>query len=148
MSKINMLLDEYAQSHQNRTNVIIHKICVPLIVLSVIGLLWAIPTPEFMQERSINWATITALFVFGYYLSLSMTYFLVMIPIIGVMYYLISQLAQTPYLLVASVAIFVVSWIFQFYGHKIEGKKPSFLKDLLFLLVGPLWVAKSLFRLK
>jgi uncharacterized membrane protein YGL010W len=51
-------------------------------------------------------------------------------------------------LLITSIFIFIVSWIFQFIGHKIEGKKPSFLKDLLFLLVGPLWVVKSLFRLK
>lgn len=148
MSKIDNLLNDYGQSHQNRTNVIIHKICVPLIVMSVIGLLWAIPAPAFMLERGINWATISAIFVLAYYLSLSVTYFLIMIPTIGIMYYAISLLAKTPYLLITCVVVFILSWIMQFYGHKIEGKKPSFFKDLLFLLIGPLWVAKSLFRLK
>jgi uncharacterized membrane protein YGL010W len=39
-----------------------------------------------------------------------------------------------------SLSVFVVAWLAQFYGHKIEGKKPSFLQDILFLLVGPAWV--------
>ena len=40
--------------------------------------------------------------------------------------------------------VFVVAWIGQFVGHKIEGKKPSFFEDLQFLLIGPAWVANSL----
>ena len=38
------------------------------------------------------------------------------------------------------LAVFIITWILQFVGHKIEGKKPSFLKDLQFLLVGPIWL--------
>lgn len=148
MRDINSLLAEYGDSHRNKTNVIIHKICVPLIVFSVIGLLWAIPVPEIMLEKSVNWATIVTVLTLAYYLSLSFPYFIAMIPVIGAMYYLTSVLAQTPYLLTVSATIFAISWVFQFIGHKYEGKKPSFLKDLLFLLIGPLWVAKSLFRLK
>ncbi len=45
-----------------------------------------------------------------------------------------------------SVAIFVLAWIGQFIGHKIEGKKPSFLDDLRFLLIGPLFVLSFLYR--
>ena len=47
-------------------------------------------------------------------------------------------------LAIVSVVIFIVAWIGQFYGHKVEGKKPSFIKDLQFLLIGPLWVLKKL----
>ncbi len=47
-------------------------------------------------------------------------------------------------LLTTSLAIFVIAWIGQFYGHKVEGKKPSFLKDLQFLLIGPAWVFEKL----
>ena len=46
----------------------------------------------------------------------------------------------------ASTAIFVVAWIGQFVGHKIEGKKPSFFEDLRFLLIGPLFVLSFLYR--
>ena len=42
--------------------------------------------------------------------------------------------------------IFVLAWIGQFWGHKVEGKKPSFLKDLQFLLIGPLWLLHFIYR--
>jgi uncharacterized membrane protein YGL010W len=45
-----------------------------------------------------------------------------------------------------SIALFVLAWIGQFIGHKIEGKKPSFLDDLRFLLIGPLFVLSFLYR--
>jgi uncharacterized membrane protein YGL010W len=38
------------------------------------------------------------------------------------------------------LSVFVITWIFQLIGHKIEGQKPSFLKDLQFLLIGPIWI--------
>ena len=44
------------------------------------------------------------------------------------------------------VAIFVVAWVGQFIGHAVEGKRPSFFKDLLFLLVGPLWLLAFVYR--
>ena len=47
-----------------------------------------------------------------------------------------------------SIGVFVIAWIGQFYGHKIEGKKPSFLKDLQFLLIGPAWVVENIFSNK
>jgi uncharacterized membrane protein YGL010W len=47
-------------------------------------------------------------------------------------------------LLSASICIFIVGWIGQFWGHKIEGKKPSFAKDFQFLLIGPLWVIQKI----
>jgi uncharacterized membrane protein YGL010W len=41
---------------------------------------------------------------------------------------------------VLSIAIFVAAWIAQFVGHNIEGKKPSFLEDIQYLWIGPLFV--------
>ena len=49
-------------------------------------------------------------------------------------------------LLFVSLLVFIVAWIGQFYGHKVEGKKPSFIKDLQFLLVGPAWVMYKIFK--
>ena len=146
MSQLVTMLDEYAQSHQNPFNQKIHKICVPAIMVSIVGLLWAIPS-AYMGEH-LNWGTLLVVFAMFYYFYLSRKYFLIMIPVVAVMYYINYLLAQTDYLLSVSAITFIVSWIFQFWGHKIEGKKPSFLKDLLFLLIGPLWVVKALFKLK
>ena len=49
-------------------------------------------------------------------------------------------------LLWLAIAVFVVAWIAQFVGHKIEGRKPSFLTDLTYLLIGPAWVVAKAFR--
>lgn len=146
MSQLKSMLDEYAQSHQNSFNQKIHKVCVPAIMVSIVGLLWAIPS-SYMGEY-INWGTILVVSAMAYYFILSKKYFLIMIPVVALMYYINYLLAQTPYLLSVSVVVFIISWAFQFWGHKIEGQKPSFLKDLLFLLIGPLWVVKALFKLE
>lgn len=146
MNTLNALLDEYAQSHQNHINQKIHKICVPAIMFSIIGILWSIPSSY--MGAYINWASVLVSFAMLYYFYLSKKYFLIMIPVFVTMYYLNFLLAQTQYLVSLSFAIFILSWLLQFWGHKIEGKKPSFLKDLLFLLIGPLWVVKVIFRVK
>lgn len=148
MRTVGNWLSEYGVSHQNKTNIIIHKICVPLIMWSVIGLLWVIPTPSFMSELSINFATLSVIGAMIFYLILSKKYFFFMIPVFGLMYYVTYLLAPTGNLLTISLMVFIVSWILQFIGHKIEGKKPSFFQDLAFLLIGPLWVAKAIFRLE
>ena len=42
--------------------------------------------------------------------------------------------------------VFVLAWIGQFIGHLIEGKRPSFFKDLQFLLIGPAWLMAFVYR--
>jgi uncharacterized membrane protein YGL010W len=142
--------DEYAVSHQNETNKAIHFICVPAIFFSVIGLLMSIPTTflenifEMHNPLLENWAAIVGVLILIFYARLGFWYFinmflLTLLSIIG--NYWLSGFGN---LAVISLAIFVVAWIGQFYGHKVEGKKPSFIKDLQFLLIGPLWVLKKL----
>lgn len=142
MKKIDKLLVKYSESHQNRTNKVIHFFCVPLIVMSVIGILMT------FTIRGFNVALIIIALTSVYYFILSRKYFSFMLIIFTLMYLANILIGQKVNLLFFSLGLFAVSWIFQFIGHKIEGKKPSFLDDLLFLLVGPLWVAKSLFNLK
>lgn len=136
-------MEEYGVSHQNPTNQIIHKICVPLIMFSVIGFFWCIPRPAFFGPiHLINWATVFVGLCLLFYLSLNFLMFGGMFIMTFFMIGICHQLQMRGILLPVSAIIFVISWIFQFYGHKIEGKKPSFLKDLVFLLIGPLWVLR------
>ena len=149
MSKIERLLGEYKESHQNETNQLIHWIFVPLIFLSVIGILWDLKLPielDFLGGEPLNVSMIMALLVFAYYLSLSFAISVGMLTVTG-----IGMLACYFYngalsVWVISLGIFVVSWIMQFVGHKVEGKKPSFFKDLEFFLVGPMWVLAKLYN--
>jgi len=152
MRKIDQLLAEYGESHQNMTNKTIHWICVPLIFFSVTGLISSIPAglvQSFLGAGNpyANWGTIALLLAIVYYVSLSITLTLGMAAFGLGCLVLDQNIAQsgTPLWLV-SVVIFVIAWIGQFYGHKIEGKKPSFLKDLQFLLIGPAWLMHFIYK--
>jgi len=141
---------EYAISHQNETNQLVHYICVPVIFFSVIGLLMSIPN-EFL-ERTFglynpfieNWATVVGIIISFFYLRLGFWYFIEMLFVILLCIIGNYWLSNNTNLLYASITIFVLGWIGQFWGHKIEGIKPSFIKDLQFLLIGPLWVIQKL----
>ena len=148
MKPIQSWLDEYAESHQDPTNIKIHWICVPLIMLSIIGLLANIKINILSAYPQYNHAgMILVLFGCIYYYFLSKSLLLGMIPVSMIMLMIISWFSTFSYpLWLTSLIIFVISWAGQFYGHKIEGKKPSFFKDIQFLMIGPLWLLSKLYR--
>lgn len=142
--------DEYGVSHRNPLNKLVHFVCVPLIMLSLIGLLWSIPVPTTLRSLPVplNWATLFLVLALGYYSVLSLPLMAGMIPVA-------TALAATAYQLdrleamslwQTSLGIFALAWVGQFVGHKIEGAKPSFFKDLQFLLIGPLWILGFVYR--
>jgi len=134
--RIDVLLDQYADSHRNPTNELIHVVCVPLIVFTLLGILWSI-------HPLLAWAA--GLATLAWYGRLSLPFAAGMLALFLAMMGLLSLMPPLT-VLPLSIAIFVVAWIGQFIGHKIEGKKPSFLDDLRFLLVGPLFVLGFLYR--
>lgn len=145
MRKIDLLFAEYAESHQNKTNKLIHWICVPLIFWTIIGFISIIPSPQiFIQYFGmISVVSIIAIVLVSiFYFRLSWRIALIMIFVMLLMehfvYAINVQFERKSWILFLS--IFIITWIFQFIGHKIEGKKPSFLKDLQFLLIGPIWL--------
>ncbi|HXW52698.1 MAG TPA: Mpo1-like protein [Myxococcota bacterium] len=146
MKTIQQWFLRYGESHQNPTNLIIHKFAVPAIVLSILGMLWALPTP--WHGLLVNWSTLFVLGALVFYLRLSMRLALgmalVAVIIFAGFFWLSGPMAVT--LWPSMVVLFVASWIFQFIGHMIEGKKPSFFEDLQFLLIGPLWLLAMLYR--
>ncbi len=148
MSKIQSLLDEYGESHQNATNKLIHWICVPLIFFSIVGLFYSITLPfKITDTMNFNLAIVMLVLVTIYYFTLSRTLWigmLLFLVICMIVCYEI-QAAGLPVWLV-SIGIFVAAWIAQFYGHHVEGKKPSFLKDVQFLMIGPAWIMNFIYK--
>ena len=141
-------LSAYGESHQHPTNKRIHWICVPLIVLSLVGLLWSIPVPAAMAEISpwLNWATLFLAAAVIYYLFLSWSLAAGMLAFAVILVATTLALAQLPGPLWAvCIGIFVLAWIGQFIGHEIEGRKPSFFQDIQFLMIGPLWLLAHLY---
>ena len=149
MNSVHDWLAEYAKDHQHPVNQAIHKVCVPLIVLSLIGLLWAIPVPRAFVEISpvLNWGTCFLLAAVVYYFILSFPLALGMLPVALLTTLLVNGLAGLSWPLWLSAGlIFVLAWAGQFYGHVLEGKRPAFFRDLQFLMIGPLWVLASVYR--
>jgi uncharacterized membrane protein YGL010W len=142
-------LGEYGESHADPTNKLLHWICVPSIVFSLMGLIWSIPVPDAFAAVSpwLNWATLLAVLALVYYASLSIRLAVGIAGVFAAMFALIVALAGLPWpLWASSLAIFVIAWIGQFVGHSVEGTRPSFFKDLQFLLIGPLWLLAALYR--
>lgn len=151
MKSLNQWFEEYSTSHQNMTNKKIHYVCVPVIFFSVVGMLMSIPnrllTPLGLIHPIFgNWAFIAMIFVLLFYFRLSflmgIKMFVFTLGCLILNFYLASMVSIFWF----SLSFFILAWIGQFYGHKIEGKKPSFLKDLQFLLIGPAWVIHSIFN--
>jgi uncharacterized membrane protein YGL010W len=133
---VDTLLNKYAESHQNHTNELIHFVCVPAIMWTVLGLIWAVH--PFLSVAA-------GALALAYYMYLSIPFAIGMglmaALMLGILYVL-----PPAFILPSAITVFVVAWIFQFIGHKIEGKKPSFFEDLRFLLIGPLFVLGFLYR--
>ena len=134
--QIDTLLAQYSESHRDPTNELIHFVCVPVIVFTLLGILWWIhPVAAVLAVGAAMY----------YYSKLSRPFAVGMLVMSLFMLALLSLLPPAT-VLPLSIAIFVLAWVGQFIGHQIEGKKPSFLDDLRFLLIGPLFVLSFLYR--
>lgn len=140
---MNDWLNAYGESHQNPTNKKVHFLCVPVIFFTIVGFLWALPAPLFTGF----WAFLALVFVTLYYARLS-------IPIaVGMLAFSLLCLAGLSLIAAAgisvwlfSLVVFILAWIGQFWGHKVEGQKPSFFEDIQYLMIGPAWIMGFLYR--
>ena len=135
MRRVDVLFDRYGESHRHPTNNAIHWVCVPLITWSLLALLW-------------SWSPAAAYVLIGvavaWYLTLSFPIAMGMLAVAAVMVYPLTRFGAST--LPVAVAVFVAAWIGQFVGHRIEGRRPSFLEDVRSLLVGPAWLLGRVYR--
>jgi uncharacterized membrane protein YGL010W len=148
MKTIHQWLNEYGESHQNHTNKTIHWICVPAIFFSITGLLYSIKLPFIISGIQLNVAMVVLALVTLYYILLSKTLWIGLL-VFALLCLWLCRLVEVadfiqPWLFY--LIVFVVAWIGQFYGHKVEGKKPSFFKDIQFLLIGPAWLMSFIYK--
>jgi uncharacterized membrane protein YGL010W len=133
--RIDALFDRYGESHRHPTNKAIHWVCVPLITWSLFALLWVASPAAAYALIGVS---------FAYYLTLSFTLAMGMLAVAALMVVPIALAGAL--LLPVALAVFVGAWIGQFVGHRIEGRKPTFLEDVRFLLVGPAWLLHFAYR--
>ncbi len=146
--KIDRWFASYSDDHRNDTNQWIHVVCVPAIAWSVVALLWCIPAPGTLFRPGF-WAGLAIVAATLFYYRQSRRLGLGMLGMFLLMALLSGYIFETHgmrALLWSAISVFVIAWIGQFVGHKIEGRKPSFLTDLTYLLIGPAWVLSKLYR--
>ncbi len=142
-------LDEYRRTHSNPTNALVHTICVPIILFASFGMLWTLPVGLWLgltgpSAAWVNGATITALLALAFYATLSVRAAVYMAATFAVCAVAVIALrgAGMPVLWFCA-ALWIVAWLGQFYGHHVEGAKPAFLDDVVFLLIGPLFILEK-----
>ena len=135
MRNVDQMFERYSEFHRNPTNKAIHWVCVPLIVWSLLGMLWAV-------SPIAAYVAVAAAMLFYAWLSPSLA--VGMLGVLMLMIYPLTLLGGR--VLVVCVAVFIAAWIGQFAGHLIEGRKPAFIEDIRSLLVGPAWLLGFIYR--
>ena len=151
MKTIHEWNDEYSRYHKNKINKIIHWICIPLIMFSLLGLLSKINIIKLDTDSiffSIRGLEVFIIIAIGYYLKISKSLAIGMSLITLFFVLIIESINRNDEIMqiYLYLGIFIISWVGQFIGHKIEGKKPAFFKDLQFLLIGPLWLLAYIYK--
>jgi uncharacterized membrane protein YGL010W len=136
---LDAFLTAYGESHRHPVNKTIHRVAVPIIAVDMVGLVWTV-------SPALAFLAVAAALV--YYARLSPTLAagmgLLAVPALAVLN--VGHVRLDAWFLPALVAVFVVAWAAQFVGHALEGKRPSFVQDLQFLLIGPLWLLADAYR--
>jgi uncharacterized membrane protein YGL010W len=135
MRPVDALFDRYGGYHRHPANKAMHWICVPLIVWSVMGLLWS-------AAPFAAYAAIAAALAFYFWLSVPIA--LGMAVVFAAMLYSLRFFGE--HTLSVAAVVFIVAWAGQFTGHAIERSRPSFVEDLRSFLVGPAWLLGAVYR--
>jgi uncharacterized membrane protein YGL010W len=141
-------LGSYSEDHRNPTNVLIHWICVPLILWTVIAMLWVVPVPAILGRAGF-WAGMGMFGALVFYLRLSRPLcfgMFALFVVLGLITEYLNRLLGAQNLLWLAIGVFVLAWIAQFVGHHIEGRRPAFFTDLAYLLIGPAWIVAKIMR--
>lgn len=141
MNAIDRWFDAYSADHQHPTNQALHLVCVPAIVWSIIALLLLVPMPAALPAGLLAWVLGGMAVTFWLRLSrpLGASMLALMVAMLALTQMAIDAIGASAMLWLA-IGVFVIAWIGQFIGHHLEGKRPSFFTDLVYLLIGPLWV--------
>jgi len=148
MRTVNEWFGNYSKDHRNPVNRLIHWICVPAILWSVLAALWVIPVPGAIGRPGL-WCAIAMIAAFAFYWKMSRPIgiaMLIVFVVLGVLTDTLYRVLGPAPLLWLAGGVFIVAWIGQFIGHVIEGARPSFFTDLAYLLIGPAWLVGKLMR--
>jgi uncharacterized membrane protein YGL010W len=139
MKRVDALLSDYGAHHRTRGNLVCHAFGIALITWGIIAMLGA------LRVGPTNVAELLIAGVVLYYATLDVALAAAMLAIFGILDLGARAVADWR----AGVAAFIVGWIFQAIGHAVyEKNRPAFFKNLVHLLVGPLFLANELLKIR
>jgi len=142
-------LDRYSRHHRHRLNRVLHGVAVPLAVVGLTGLLWALPVPAAFTDISpaLNWGTTFLLSAVVYYFILSIPLAIGLLPFVLATTAILGRLeGLAPALWQISLTLFLAALVLQALGHLLEGGRLRVLEDLHYLMIGPVWLMAGAFR--
>jgi uncharacterized membrane protein YGL010W len=149
MSNADAWLQRYERDHTHAVNRVLHWLCIPIIVLGVVGMLWSLPVPGVFRESSpvLNWGTFFLMAAVVYYFILSITLAFGLLPFVTLIAVAVAWLDRldTPLWLISATA-FAAAGAGQLIGHAFERRTVSLFSDLNFVMIGPLWMVASIFQ--
>jgi uncharacterized membrane protein YGL010W len=135
MQTVEALFADYASYHRTKGNKVFHRMGIPMIMLSLIGMLTAVPLFTIGTVR-FDAAMLLIALASAWYFVVEWRLAIAMMAISVGFYFVGAALG-----LWINLALFVVGWIFQGIGHAVyEHKSPAFMRNFVHLLVGPLWI--------
>lgn len=134
MQNIRAAFADYAAYHQTAGNKWFHRLGIPLIMLTLLGMLARVRFGRF------DAAMVLIAVAVVYYLLLEWRLAIAMLVVSVAFYVAGAWLPMT-----INIALFVAGWIFQFVGHAVyEHRQPAFFRNMAHLLIGPLWILNDL----
>jgi uncharacterized membrane protein YGL010W len=135
MRDIHALFDDYASYHRTAGNKAFHRAGIPMIMLTLIGMLTRVPLLR-AGEVEVDAAMLLIAAATLYYVLLEWRMAAAMLVVSVAFYFAGRALPMS-----VNVAFFVLGWILQFVGHSVyEKRQPAFFRNFVHLLVGPLWI--------
>jgi uncharacterized membrane protein YGL010W len=135
MQNVESLFADYASYHRTTGNKAFHRIGIPMIMLTLIGMLTHVRLFELGTVR-FDLAILLIAAAAAYYFVLEWRLAIPMVVVSIVFYYLGAAIP-----LLVNAALFVLGWVLQFIGHSVyEKRQPAFFRNFVHLLVGPLWI--------
>jgi uncharacterized membrane protein YGL010W len=135
MQTVETLFADYASYHQTKGNKAFHRLGIPMIMFSAIGMLTHVTLFDVGTIR-LDAAMLLIALSSAYYFIVEWRLGIAMMAV-SIAFYFVS--AAIPLWL--NLTLFVLGWIFQFIGHRVyEHKNPAFFRNFVHLLIGPLWI--------
>jgi hypothetical protein len=147
VTDIDNWLIRYGESHETLRNPFVYWAAVPMLVVGLTGLLWALPVPgEFMQiSLLLNWGSAFLMVTAIYYFIISLALAIGLLPFLLGLASIQLWLANSGYPPIAiSTGLIVAGVVGIALGR--GGQPRAILQDLQMVMIGPAWLLSVIYK--